>query len=133
MNSKSVTFTLFLLLAVLALFFKMIRHEPVQKEAFNRHPSHLYFTRHARCRMDCRHITEAAIHEIMQGGIINVNKSSPNDKPCPTYAIQGTTHEGESLRVIFGQCDDETKIITCYNLKEDFECHCPGDENKRRN
>jgi hypothetical protein len=29
--------------------------------------------------------------------------------------------------VVFAQCDDETKVVTCYNLEEDFDCHCPGD------
>jgi hypothetical protein len=32
--------------------------------------------------------------------------------------------------VIFAQCRKETKVVTCYNLQQDFECDCPGDENK---
>jgi hypothetical protein len=32
--------------------------------------------------------------------------------------------------VIFAQCNDETKVVTCYNLEEDSDCHCPGDQNK---
>ena len=77
--------------------------------------------------MDCRFISKEDIREIMQKGIINFNKSDRNDKPCPTFALQGETEDGEKLRVIFAQCDDETKVVTCYNLNEDFECHCPGD------
>ena len=80
--------------------------------------------------MDCRHISKEDIAEIMDKGIINFNKSNKADRPCPTFALQGETNEGEKIRVIFAQCSDETKIITCYNLQEDFECHCPGDENK---
>jgi hypothetical protein len=41
--------------------------------------------------------------------------------------VQGETSDGEKIRVIFAQCREETKVITCYNLREDFECHCPGD------
>ncbi len=77
--------------------------------------------------MDCRHITKEEINEIMQKGIINFYKSNRNGKPCPTYALQGETDEGEKLRVIFAQCSNETKVVTCYNLEEDFECHCSGD------
>ena len=81
--------------------------------------------------MDCRHISRDDISEILEKGIINVNKSNRFNRPCPIFALQGTTSEGESIRIILAQCDAETKIITCYNLKEEFECHCPGDENKK--
>ncbi|MFL5808051.1 MAG: DUF4258 domain-containing protein, partial [Flavisolibacter sp.] len=101
--------------------------EPVGKEAFDRHPTHILYTHHAMCRMDCRHISKEDIDEIMQRGIINFNKSNRFDRPCPTFALQGETSDGEKLRVIFAQCNAETKVITCYNLNEDPECHCPGD------
>ena len=68
----------------------------------------------------------------MEKGIINFNKSGKEDRPCPTFALQGTTSGGESIRVIFAQCPAETKVITCYNLNEDFTCHCPGDERKKK-
>jgi hypothetical protein len=132
LQPKNIFFTLFVVIVAFALFISKLRHEPQQKELFNRHPTHLTYTHHALCRMDCRHISREDINDIMQKGIINLNKSHQNDRPCPTYALQGLTSDGEELRVIFAQCDgDETKVVTCYNLKEDFECHCPGDENKK--
>lgn len=127
MRPKNVVFSLFLILVVLALVISRIQHEPRLKEAFDRHPAKIHYTRHALCRMDCRHISKEDIREIMEKGIINFSKSNRNDSPCPTFALQGETHEGEKLRVIFAQCNDETKIVTCYNLEEEFECHCPGD------
>jgi hypothetical protein len=66
----------------------------------------------------------------MNRGIINLAKSDPRDRPCPTYALQGETGDGESVRIIFAQCPAETKVITCYNLHKEFECHCSGDERK---
>jgi hypothetical protein len=45
--------------------------------------------------------------------------------------LQGRTRSGEKIRVVFAQCPTETKVITCYNLEEDFACDCPGDENKK--
>ncbi|MCW3073806.1 MAG: hypothetical protein JWP69_875 [Flaviaesturariibacter sp.] len=133
MKPKNVIFTLFLALALLAIFIKQMVHEPRAKEAFDRSPVSLQYTKHALCRMDCRQVSKEDIDEIIERGIINLSKSDRNDKPCPTYAVQGTTSDGESLRVIFAQCDKATKVVTCYNLKQDFECHCPGDEKGGRN
>lgn len=81
--------------------------------------------------MDCRQISKEDIKEIMKKGIINFNRTNRRDRPCPTFALQGRTSDGERLRVIFAQCDNQTKVVTCYNLDEDFECFCPGDENKK--
>lgn len=127
MKAKQATISLIIVLFLLFVFLYKRWHEPAQKEAFDRHPSHLYYTKHALCRMDCRHISKKEIEEIMQKGIINLNKSDRNDRPCPTYVLQGETIEGEVLRIVFAQCNDKTKVVTCYNLKKDFECHCPGD------
>ena len=130
MKPKQATYSLIIVLVLLFVFIYKRWQEPVRKEIFDRHPSHVYYTKHALCRMDCRHISKNEIEEIMRNGIINFNKSDRNDRPCPTFALQGETIEGDKLRVIFAQCSDETKIVTCYNLEKDFECHCPGDENK---
>src|SRR5579885_670277 len=56
-------------------------------EGFNRRVSDLEYTKHAKCRMDCRHITQAEVQEILQNGTINYRKSNQNDRPCPTYAL----------------------------------------------
>jgi hypothetical protein len=130
MKSRRATYSLIFVLILLFVLIYKRWHEPFPREAFDRHPSHLYYTKHALCRMDCRHISKEEINEIMEKGIINFNRSDRRDRPCPTFALQGETNGGEKLRVIFAQCNDETKVVTCYNLKEDFECHCPGDENK---
>ena len=130
MRSKPATYSLIIVIVFLVIFIISRWREPVSKEAFDRHPSHLYFTKHALCRMDCRQISKEDIDEIMKKGIINFNKSDKYDRPCPTFALQGQTSDGEKLRIIFAQCREETKVITCYNLQQDFECHCPGDEKK---
>jgi hypothetical protein len=74
--------------------------------------------------MGCRHISKKDIQSIMERGIINLGRSDRNEKPCPVFAIQGVTDNGESLRIIFAQCNEETKVITCYNLVKDFVCDC---------
>lgn len=130
MKNKNATLSIFFVILLLLFFVFKRWKEPIAKEAFDRHPSHLLYTKHALCRMNCRHISEEEINEIMDKGIINFNKSHKGDKPCPTFAMQGLTASGENIRVIFAQCEGETKVITCYNLAEEFSCNCPGDENK---
>jgi hypothetical protein len=130
MKQRNVVYTLLAILIMLALAMLKLTHEPKLKEAFNRNPYSLNFTKHALCRMDCRHITKKDIDEVMKEGIINLNKSDKRGHPCPTFALQDRTLDGQYLRVVFAQCDEETKVITCYNLEKDFECQCPGDEFK---
>jgi hypothetical protein len=127
MKKSRATLSMIFVLILLFVFLYKRWREPVRKEVFDRTPSHLYYTKHALCRMDCRHISKEDIEEIMKKGIINFNRSNRRDRPCPTFALQGQTSDGEKLRVVFAQCTDETKVVTCYNLVEDFECHCPGD------
>lgn len=84
----------------------------------------LVYTRHARCRMDCRHITEAEVREVLTEGVVNEAKSNPADTPCPTYAIEDETREGQHLRIVFAPCDNTVKVVTCIDLDREFECHC---------
>ena len=131
MKAARATISLFIVLVLLFVFVYKRWHEPVRKEPFDRTPQRLSYTRHALCRMGCRHISKTDIRDILRSGIIHLNESRRNDRPCPTYAVQGKTTDGDNIRVIFAQCDGETKVVTCYHLNQEFECHCPGDEKKR--
>lgn len=84
----------------------------------------LVYTKHARCRMDCRHITEAEVQEVLTEGVVNEAKSDRSDSPCPTYALEDHTREGQHLRIVFARCDNVVKVVTCIDLDQDFECHC---------
>ena len=85
----------------------------------------LIYTKHARCRMDCRHISEADIREVLREGHINEAKSQQNESPCPTYAIEEDRHkDGVRLRIVFAKCDHETKVVTCIDRDHEYECDC---------
>ncbi|MGN6163550.1 MAG: DUF4258 domain-containing protein [Flavisolibacter sp.] len=142
---KLAPFLILVLLALLVIVIKKCKGEDIvapkkstasakkvskRNHGFDRTLSYIEYTAHAKCRMQCRHISQQDIEDIMRSGDINYSKSDVNEAPCPVYAVQGYTRTNEHLRVIFGQCDYKTKVITCYNLDEDFECHCPGDEKK---
>ena len=93
-------------------------HEP-----FDRH-AELVFTRHARCRMDCRHISAKEIHEVLDQGTINYSKSEPNSRPDPKYAVEGYTAEQQHLRIIVAPENAKLIIITCIELGVEWSCHC---------
>ena len=96
----------------------------------DRRVSFLEYTQHAKCRMDCRHVTREEVKYILQNGSINYRKSEANGHPCPVYALEGYSPEKQHLRIVFAQCDNKTRVVTCIDLDTAFECHCPGDDNK---
>jgi len=137
---KAIPYILLLLLAIAVLLIKRCHQggeapvdpakEVNRNHGLDRRTAFLEYTKHALCRMDCRHITEEEIKYILLNGKISYRKSDVNDKPCPTYAVEGYSTENQHLRVVFAQCDHSTKVVTCIDLDHDFECHCPGDDNK---
>jgi hypothetical protein len=85
----------------------------------------LIYTHHARCRMDCRHISESDIREVLREGHINPAKSQQNETPCPIYAIEEDRHkDGVRLRIVFAKCDNEVKVVTCIDRDHEFDCDC---------
>jgi hypothetical protein len=86
--------------------------------------SRLVFTKHARCRMDCRHITSKEIREILDQGQINYSKSEPEGKPDPKWALEGYTEEQQHLRIIVAPEPEKLVIITCIELGVEWKCDC---------
>jgi len=84
----------------------------------------LVYTKHARCRMDCRHITAKEIHEILDSGTLNMQKSDPNGRPDPKYAVDGFTTEQQHLRVVVAPERNKLIVITCIELNVEWTCHC---------
>ncbi len=99
-----------------------------RNHGLDRNTSMLEYTRHADCRMDCRKISKQEVEEILKNGVINYRKSNVKAKPCPTYAVEGTSSDNQRLRVVFAQCDLKTKVVTCIDLDTDWACDCPGDD-----
>lgn len=92
-------------------------------DPFNRH-GELVYTKHARCRMDCRHITVAEIHEIVDRGTINFAKSDPDSRPDPKYALEGITDEQQHLRIIIAPESGKLIVVTCIELGVEWSCDC---------
>ena len=97
---------------------------PNRDEGFNRRTSHIIYSKHARCRMDCRHIDESEIKEILEKGVINYSKIE-TDARGKTYPLEGVTQrDHQHLRVVFAPKDDGILVVTCIDLDTEWTCDC---------
>jgi Domain of unknown function (DUF4258) len=91
----------------------------------NRNPSNINYSKHARCRMDCRHIDESEVKEILREGKVNYNKSELNGADCKKkYAVEGLTHDKQKVRIIFAPCNTEVTVVTVIDIGEEWPCDC---------
>jgi hypothetical protein len=138
-NAKLIVYLLMLFSMLITAWFLSRRnvHREVKKtktdvrvsasmnHGFHRDIDYLEYTKHARCRMDCRKISETEVKEIMEKGAINYRKSNVKADPCPVYALEGvTTEDDQRVRIVFAQCDRKTKVVTCIDLDHEFKCAC---------
>lgn len=146
---KALPLILLALLAVGLFFIKRCRHgnsslsndKPASStttdvnrdRGFDRRVSYLQYSNHARCRMDCRHITEGEVQETMRDGTINYRKSDIKNSRCPRYALEDQTKDGQHVRIVFAQCDNYTEVVTVIDLDTEWTCDCPGDDDKYKN
>lgn len=84
----------------------------------------LIYTKHAKCRMACRYIDENDIKYALKSGKINYAKSNKKDLPCPTYSVETRCNDGQKVRIVCADCDENTKIITVIDLENEFSCNC---------
>ncbi len=97
------------------------RYDTQEPDFRNRKP---YYTKHAICRMECRSIDETEVLEILREGTINYNKSDLSASPCPSYAVEGMTHDRQKVRVVVADCSSQPGIITVIDLGKDDDCQC---------
>jgi len=108
----------------------IVAEEGNNKKNLNRNPSNIHYSKHAKCRMTCRHIDETEVKDILQNGTINYKKSNLNGDDChKKYAVEGTSKDNQKLRIIFAPCNTEVTVVTCIDIGEEWQCHCEGDKN----
>ena len=102
-----------------------VEAEVKQPRGLNRNPSHINYSKHAKCRMDCRHIDAAEIADILKNGTINYKKSELQGEDCrKKYAVEGYSKDKQHLKVIFAPCGDEVTVVTCIDLGVEWACEC---------
>jgi uncharacterized DUF497 family protein len=102
-------------------------------KGFDRRTALLEYSNHAKCRMQCRKISQAEVEEIMRDGKINYTKSDLQNVRCPRYAVEGETNDNQRVRIVYAQCNESTTVVTVIDLETDFKCSCPGDDDKYKN
>ncbi|HRI23775.1 MAG TPA: DUF4258 domain-containing protein [Ferruginibacter sp.] len=95
-----------------------------REEGLNRNISNLVFSKHARCRMDCRKIDESEVREILLKGTVN-QKKIQRDKRGITWPVEGVTHDNQRVRIVFAPRGDEALVVvTVIDLDTDWSCDC---------
>lgn len=82
-----------------------------------------FFTKHARCRMECRHITQKEVKEIVRKANVNYAKSDLKAAAGPKYALEGyTSKDRQHVRIIVAPKQKHLSIVTVIDLGEDWNC-----------
>lgn len=96
----------------------------ISDAGFDRNPSKIIYSKHAKCRMDCRHIDEREVKEILAEGILNEAKIETSARGT-SYPLEGTTHDGQRVRIVFAPKEDgSTVVVTVIDLDTEFKCSC---------
>jgi Domain of unknown function (DUF4258) len=138
---KAIPYLLVAVLFVIALFVKQCRDQqaisdsrPVNNSAKNkpdagnldrfRDPeAEYFFTKHARCRMECRSITQKEVKEIVRKAEVNYTKSELDAPRGPTYALEGyTSKDRQHIRIIVAPKQKHLSIVTVIDLDKEWEC-----------
>lgn len=82
-----------------------------------------FFTKHARCRMTCRSITQKEVKEIVRKADVNYTKSDLDAAQGSKYAIEGyTSKDRQHIRVIVAPKQRHLSIVTVIDLDKNWEC-----------
>ena len=100
-----------------------IENQITADEPFNRNISKIIYSKHAQCRMDCRHIDEAEIKEILQEGKVNYNKIETGPKGT-SYPLEGITRDRQHVRVVVAPRENELVVVTVIDLEKEWPCTC---------
>jgi hypothetical protein len=88
---------------------------------FNRDATTIIYTKHARCRMECRPIDESEVKEIIRTGKVNYKKMEDGQRG-KTYPLEGTTHDNQRVRIVVAPKKDELVVVTVIDLGTDWPC-----------
>jgi len=116
---------LFVLLLVVYLLVRPSKGFPVQELIeLDRNETHIIYSKHAKCRMECRHIDKSEVIEILRKGTIDYKKSEVNNLKSPKFVIEGITHDEQHVRIIFAPVENAVVVVTVIDLKQDWPCDC---------
>jgi uncharacterized DUF497 family protein len=92
------------------------------KPVFDRQNGELFFSKHAKCRMQCRKISQAEVKDILANGTVNYNKSDLTNEQHPKYAVEGRTKDRQYVRIIFAPKQQHITVVTVIDLDKEWPC-----------
>lgn len=84
----------------------------------------LIYSPASECALKCANITTASVREVLANGEVNFDESKTKGETHPSYAIEGRTKEGRSLRLYFLKRDSTYEVTGGIDLKVLGECDC---------
>ncbi len=82
---------------------------------FNRRkyrPHQLKITKHAQCRMDCRQISTATVHQVFEKGTIICQKSDPAQRK---FLFEGFDRHGHRIHIVIADNQSHYSLVTVIN------------------
>ncbi len=134
MNKKLIPYLILAVFFVVALLLRNYRTgeadaqlesnpSRISLDVFRDADAEYFFTKHARCRMECRSITQKEVKEIVRKADVNYNKSDLQASGGPKYALEGyTSKDRQHIRVIVAPKQKHLSIVTVIDLDKDWEC-----------
>ena len=92
-------------------------------EPFVRDTSLLVYSRHAKCRMDCRQIDQEEVRDVLLTGKINFRRVEEDEQGI-TYPIEGLTKDKQYVRVVYAPKKDAIVVVTAIDLEKEWPCNC---------
>lgn len=89
----------------------------------DRNSTHLTYSKHAKCRMECRHIDQAEVEDILKRGEINYEKIEESVKG-KSYPLEGVTRDKQHVRIVFAPQQQEIVVVTVIDLDKEWQCDC---------
>src|SRR5688572_25897252 len=121
MNKKYIPY---IALAIAIIFYIWVKSQQTGKrdnneritintanEPFDRNINSLIYSKHAKCRMDCRKIDESEVKEILAEGEIIYNRTEETEKG-KSYALEGITHDQQNVRLVVAPKERELVVVT---------------------
>lgn len=92
-------------------------------QPFHRDTTMLVYSKHALCRMDCRHIDETEVKELLLEGRINKDRIEEGPKGV-TYPLEGITRDRQHVRLVVAPGEDKIVVVTVIDLEKEWPCDC---------
>ncbi len=124
MKNKRKWYPVVLIVLLLVLFYLRKPEKENSSGTDYRNTSNLIYTRHAKCRMECRHIDAGEVKEVIEDGQLNESKSGPGKNNDETYALEGWSTDNQHIRVVVTPESDGLLVITVIDLGKDWPCDC---------